>query len=325
MTSQPGATRASGKPFGEPKELSELSARNELPGTWCVFGVPVSYDCRGLETPSAGPAAIRGSIPYFGPLLAGRLRRSFWDWNGQRELDLDALAPADVGDIRYNARTDTAAEIEDRIRGTVDTICRAGGRPLVLGGEHWLTLPVLQALVNWHADLYVIHFDAHTDRYTTGRASSPTLNNSNVMRFAEALPGVRHLLQLGVRELEAGSLVADAPASTRTVSAREVIGRPAAEVFASIPAGSRAYLTIDADVLDPSCAPEVGWPVMGGLSLRELMDLVGYAAREYSLVGADLVEVTAGSGQMNLAAMSLARCALEIVCADASVPRLLAD
>lgn len=322
MTSEPDATRPSARPLGVPRRLSELS---ELPGTWCVFGVPVSYDCQRLETPGAGPAAIRGSVPYFAPRRADKFQRTFWDWNGQRPLDLDALAPVDAGDIRYNPRTDTAVEVENRIRVTADTVCRAGGRPLALGGEHWLTLPIVQAMSNWHAEISVVHFDAHTDRYTTGRAGSATLNNSNVMRFVESLPRVRHLLQIGVRELEAGFSPSDASAVTRTVSAKEAISLPAVEVFQSIPVGSKVYLTIDADVLDPSCAPEVGWPVMGGLSLRELMDLVGHVVRSYSLVGADLVEVTAGSGQMNLAAMSLAKCALEIICADAEVPQLLAD
>ena len=253
------------------------------------------------------------------------MQRIFWDWNGQRQLDLDALAPIDTGDIRYNPREDIAANVENRIRVTTDSICGAGGRPLALGGEHWLTLPIIQAISSWHAGISVVHFDAHTDRYTTGRASSATLNNSNVMRFVESLPSVRHLLQIGVRELEAGSSASDASASTRTVSAREATSLSAAEVFQSIPVGSKVYLTIDADVLDPSCAPEVGWPVMGGLTLRELMGLVKHAVGSYSLIGADLVEVTAGSGQMNLAAMALASCALEIICADATVPQLLPD
>ena len=321
MTSELDATRPSPRPLGVPKSLSELS-RDELPGTWCVFGVPISYDCQQLETPQAGPLAIRGSVPYFAGRPSDRFKRTFWDWTGQRELDLDALTPLDLGDIRYDQRLDTAVEVESRIRAATETICRAGGRPLVLGGEHWLTLPVVQAISSQQSDISVVHFDAHSDRYTTGRASSQTLNNSNVMRFVEALPGVKQLLQIGVRELEAmtasTSPTSDGSCLTRTVSAHEAVTQPVAAVFDGIPLGSRVYLTIDADVLDPSCAPEVGWPVMGGLSLRELMALVGYVVRSYTLVGADLVEVIAGSGQMNLAAMSLAKCALEIICADAA-------
>lgn len=283
-----------------------------------MLGVPVSYDCQQLETPSAGPAAMRGAVPYFSAHRAAQSQRAFWDWTAQRQLDLAALAPLDVGDVRYDRRTDTAVAVEDRIRLAIQAICGAGGRPLVLGGEHWLTLPVIQGLTTRHADVSVIHFDAHTDRYTTGRAGSVTVNNGNVMRFVAAEPGVRHLLQIGVRELDAtmpsGPSPAQASAVTRTISAKEAIAGPAAEIFQSIPPGSPVYLTVDADVMDPAYAPEVGWPVMGGLSLRELTGLIEHAITSFRLVGADLVEVTAGSGRMNLAAMSMARCALQIIC-----------
>jgi agmatinase len=326
MTSPPSATKPAARPLGDRADLTELAAR-KLNGRWCVLGVPVSYDCQQLETPSAGPAAMRGALPYFSAHRAASGRaasgqRTFWDWSAQRQLDLAALAPLDVGDLRYDRRTDTAVAVEDRIRLAVEAICGAGGRPLVLGGEHWLTLPVIQALSTRNADISVIHFDAHTDRYTTDRAASVTVNNGNVMRFVAAERGVRHLLQIGVRELDAAMPSGPSPsqpsAITRTVSAREAIARPATEIFEGLPPDGPVYLTVDADVLDPAYAPEVGWPVMGGLSLRELMDLVEYAIASFRLIGADLVEVTGGTGRMNLAAMAMARCALLVICSAAA-------
>jgi agmatinase len=311
-----GATRPAARPIGDRADLAKLAAG--LDGRWCVLGVPVSYDCQQLETPSAGPAAIRGALPYFSVRRVPRGPGAFWDWTTQRHLDLAALTPFDVGDVRYDRRLDTAVAVEDRIRLAVESICAAGGRPLVLGGEHWLTWPVIRALSAQHTDISVVHFDAHTDRYSTDPSASMTLYNGNVMRFVAAEPGVRQLLQIGVRELEAMAppepSSAQPSAMTRTVSAREATTRPAAEVFRSITPGSPVYLTVDADVLDPAYAPEVGWPVMGGLTLRELMDLIEHATTSFRLIGADFVEVTGGSGRMNLAAMSMARCALQVIC-----------
>lgn len=316
MTSPADTTRPAARPLGDRANLAGLTA--ELNGRWCVLGVPVSYDCKQLETPSAGPAAIRGALPYFSARRVPQGQHAFWDWTTQRQLDLAALTPLDVGDLRYDRRTDTAVAVEDRIRLAVETICAAAGRPLVLGGEHWLTLPVIRALSARHADISVIHFDAHTDRYCTDGATSTAVYNGNVMRFVAAERQVRQLLQIGVREFDAmapsGPSSAQPSAMTRVVSAREATTRPAAELFRSITRGSLVYLTIDADVLDPAYAPEVGWPVMGGLSLRELMDLIEYATTSFRVIGADLVEVTGGTGRMNLAAMSMARCALQIIC-----------
>ncbi|WP_202637746.1 arginase family protein [Bailinhaonella thermotolerans] len=278
-----------------------------------MFGVPVAFDS---DDPLAngGPEAVRAALPYLWP----RAPRRLWDWNAGGVVDSAGVLPLDLGDVRYDRREDRAADVERRLTLAVGEITRHGGRPLILGGEHWLTYPVLAGLLgSGDRQVDVIHFDAHTDRPAAGSGGVGTLRNSNVMSFVEDLSGVRRLLQLGVREFDVLPPGHDEPPASKKAEvvacARLLGGESAESLFAPVEPGSSVYLSIDVDVLDPAVAPEVGWPVPGGLGLDRLLELIAYVGSAYDVVGADVVEVHGSAGRNNLAALAAARCVRRLV------------
>ncbi|MFJ3310461.1 arginase family protein [Streptomyces sp. NPDC086549] len=310
-TVRTGLLRPSRNPVGAAAVWTELAGR-ELAGRWCLFGVPIAYDCPRVHSPAGGPAAIRGALGLFSS-SGGTAGRLLWDWNRGRGVNLPDVLPLDLGDVCHAPRTDTAELVEHKVRAAAREVLAAGGRPLVLGGEHWLSLPVIQAVAEHHQRFSVIHFDAHTDRYAARKGNQAGLTNGNVMSHVESLDCVERLLQIGIREFDHTANEDEPPLTvgkTRVVSAAEVIaGAGVAEILKDIPRGSRVYISIDADVLDPTVAPEVAWPVMGGLSFREVDSVLHAVTEEFDVIGADLVEVTSGKETRNLAAMALAGCA----------------
>ncbi|MDQ2873518.1 MAG: arginase family protein [Actinomycetota bacterium] len=284
-------------------------------GQWCVFGVPVSYDYPDGTRGGMGPLLIRKSLPF---LWAG-FPRLLWDWTSDRVVETATQLPLDLGDIPYDRRLDRACDVEERIASAASDIARLGGRPLVLGGEHWLTYPVLRGMTEHIGPVYVVHFDAHSDTHRSSipRGRKPSLRNSNVMTFVESLDGIERILQIGLREYDLAVEVNNLGASDKciVISADEVTARLDKNdgVYSAVPEGARVYVTIDADVLDPAFAPEVGWPVPGGLTVMQLFRLLRELRQRNEIIGLDLVEVMGTEQGLNRAALAMARCALALV------------
>lgn len=187
------------------------------------------------------------------------------------------------------------AAMRAAVEAEVDQLAAAGTTPVVIGGDHSVTLPVLRALAKRHGALAVVHFDAHLD--TSGpEAWGDEFHHGTPLRHAieEGLIEDGQLYQLGVRGPR-GSAEDDALVRRRghTLIGAEQVGdrgarRVASELRERI--GARpVYVTFDLDAIDPSFAPGTGTPVPGGLTAREALALLrGLAGLDVR--GADLVE-----------------------------------
>jgi agmatinase len=310
---------ASASPIGAPCSVDDLQAHIR-PGQWCVLGVPVCYDHGDATRGAMGPALIRKSLPFLWPGFP----RLLWDWTSGRAVESITSLPLDLGDIPYSRRFDRACDIEARITDAVAHIAGLGGRPLMLGGEHWITYPALRGLTEHVGPVHVVHFDAHSDTYrgSVPPEPQPPLLNSTVMTFVGSLDGVIGVLQIGIREYDvAVDLSRLGPAAKVTVIPAEAITSGPCDVWSVIPEGAKVYVTIDADVLDPAYAPEVGWPVPGGLTVIQLVRLLLDLRRRAEIVGFDLVEVLGGERQeINRAALAMARCCLALVLEEVDGP-----
>jgi agmatinase len=168
--------------------------------------------------------------------------------------------------------------------------------PVVVGGDHSVTLPVLRALAAKHGPLAIVHFDAHLDLSgpdTWGDA----FHHGTPLRHAieEGLVEAGQLYQLGVRGPR-GSADDDTLIRTHghmTISADAIAERGARRVCAELReriASRRVYVTFDVDAIDPAFAPGTGTPVPGGISAREALALVrGLVGLD--VCGGDVVEV----------------------------------
>jgi arginase len=217
------------------------------------------------------------------------------------ETGVDLGAPgllSDEGNLALAEEPGDATRIE---RGVAALIGR-GLAPLLLGGDHSVTYPVLRAVAASHPSVSILHFDAHPDLYDVfdGNRFSHACPFARIMENKLA----RQLVQVGIRTLNAHqSLQAERFAVT-------IVGMGAfAPDRVPIPRGP-LYVSIDLDGLDPAFAPGVAHPEAGGLSVRDVIRVLHRV--KGPLVGADVVELLPAADQGGRTAVAAAKLVKEL-------------
>lgn len=243
-----------------------------------VIGAPLDRTTSYRSGTAEGPAALREaswSIETYSPVL---------------DADLADIPVVDYG----NVFLDPAASLEgslEAIERAVAQVVAEGYLPVMVGGEHLVTLAAYRAAAGDGELPVLLHYDAHADLrddYDLARLSHATV----ARRIAE-LVGGKNVYQFGIRsgdrqEMEWGRRNVNRPPGTLLGATRQALREVA---------GRRVYLTVDLDVLSPAEAPGTGSPEPGGPGLDELLQAVraiGAAAHTGSirLAGADLVELS---------------------------------
>jgi agmatinase len=218
------------------------------------------------------------------------------------------MAIVDYGDLAFDyAKTaDFPARLTDHIAG----ILAAGAGSIVLGGDHYITLPILRAYAAVHGPLSVIHFDAHSDLWPD---DDMTRIDHGTMMYKAVKAGYvdpARSVQIGIRTTTEDYL------GFHVITARELHERGhqwAAARAREIVGAHKTYLTFDIDALDPAYAPGTGTPVWGGLhswqAAAMLRDLAGI-----HLVGGDIVEVSPPYDTTGATAIAGAHIAYELIC-----------
>jgi agmatinase len=241
-----------------------------------IFGAPLDI------TTSYRPGA------YLGPRRIREASTGIEDYSWELEHDLSEVPFFDLGDAHLPLGNLTACL--DVIRQIAVRLVEDGHIPLMLGGEHLVTLPAVEAVVTKYQDLAVLHFDAHADlreAYCGERLSHATV----MRRVAERLRP-KSIAQFGIRSGIKEELVY---AKANTLLFRENL-LPSVKAALREFRGRPLYVTFDIDAFDPAYAPGTGTPEPGGFSPREVFDSF-YALREshrrgeVRVVGLDLVEV----------------------------------
>lgn len=198
------------------------------------------------------------------------------------DLDLEDYAFHDAGDI--DIPFGNTVRTLDLIEETAVSILASNKKPLMVGGEHLVTLPVIKALAPKYPDLCILHFDAHTD-LREDYLGEP-LSHACVIRRSWELLGDGRIYQFGIRSGLKSEF--EWAKSHTTLQRFNMSGLK--EVIASLK-GRPVYLTIDLDILDPSVFPGTGTPEPGGITMKELLDAL-ILMKELPLVGADVVELS---------------------------------
>jgi agmatinase len=231
-----------------------------------------------------------------------------------------ALSIVDYGDIEVTPSDLLASH--DLLRRTVIDIQQAGAISIVLGGDHSLSAPVMQALAECHGpdDYAIIHFDTHADTGFEGGGSAWDHGTPFYRGVNEGFMRGDHVFQIGLRGTWPNPSEFDWMRSTgfrwRTMDEVLERGLPAvvdeAIVYATGQA-PRVYLTVDIDVLDPAYAPGTGTPEPGGLSTRELLPMIRRIAAAVDLCSMDIVEVSPPYDHADVTAMAAHRIVLETI------------
>jgi len=264
-----------------------------------VSGVPLDLATTYRSGSRFGPAAMRAASMQQAELLPFP-----WGFN-----PFDDLNVIDYGDCWFDAHNPLT--IHNAIVEHARTILASGARMLTLGGDHYITYPLLRA----HAEkvgrpLSLIHFDAHCDTWADDNPDS--LNHGTMFYKAvkEGLIDPQRSVQIGIRTWNddfMGIPILDAP----WVHANGVEATIAK--ILSIVGDEPTYLTFDIDCLDPAFAPGTGTPVSGGLSSAQALAIVR-AMGPVNLVGADVVEVAPAYDQSDITAIAAAHLATDLLC-----------
>lgn len=259
----------------------------------------------GEPSHAAGaPAAIRRASQLF----AAQLNQ--FDFDLGRVLAPKDAAPriADLGDIPTNAWDPEGNRA--RITEAVRRVLAAGARPLVLGGDDSVPIPVFAAFAG-RGPITIVQIDAHVDWGDDIRKNP--LGYGSTMRRASEMPHITAMVQVGIRGLGSGTpdQMDDARAwGSRIVSARDLRRNGPAPVLGMIPEATPVLLSIDCDGLDPSVLPAVNMPTPGGLDMLELTELLAGIALRAPVVGCNLVELVPAKDPTGLSATVAARIAL---------------
>ena len=214
-----------------------------------------------------------------------------WDFDTDTDL-ASALPPRhlDLGNTVWSGGSydDYAASVTARLRH----LWRQRAQVVILGGDHGVTIPVIDALDALSEPVHVLQIDAHLDWRED--VDGVRRGYSSPLRWASAAPAVTGMTQVGLRAVGSarrGEVDAARTYGSHLVTAERfhLEGREA--VLATIPKGRAVYVTIDADGLDPAEMPAVMAPTPGGLRFHQVAPLLRAVARRHQVVGVDLVEV----------------------------------
>jgi agmatinase len=244
-----------------------------------ITGIPMDLGVSNRSGARFGPRSVR-AIERIGP------------YNAVLDcLPLTDLKVADVGDIPFRSRFSLESSHAD-IEAFTTQIVEAGAAPLSVGGDHSITHPILRA-VGRDNPVGLIHIDAHCD--TGGPFDGTRFHHGAPFRNA-VLDGVldpERCIQIGIRgsseylwEFSADSGMTVISMTQFERMGCEAVIRRAAEVVGDGP----VYITFDVDGLDPSFAPGTGTPEIGGLTTREVLQIL-HGLKGVNVVGGDVVEI----------------------------------
>lgn len=285
--------------FGGATSFLRRSYTKDLAGVdLAITGVPFDQAVTHRTGTRFGPRAIREASclqPYDPP--------HGWPTNPLEDMNI-----VDYGDVAFDyAKT---SDFPDTLTAHIRTILAAGAGTITLGGDHYITFPILRAYAEKFGPLSVIHFDAHSDLWPDDDLTRIDHGTMMYKAVKTGLVDPATSVQIGIRT------TTDDYLGVNVIDARTVHEKGIAHAIAmarDIVGNRPTYVTFDIDCLDPAYAPGTGTPVWGGLhswqAAAGLRDLAGI-----NMVGGDVVEVSPPYDPTGITAIAGAHVAYDLVC-----------
>jgi len=268
-----------------------------------------------LGIPFDGGTTYR-SGPRFGPRNVRQQSAIIRPWNPVLGVNpFEKYRVADYGDLVVNPLS-----IEDtfgRVEAQMKTLLRAGARPVSVGGDHSLSLPLLRAIAAKHGPVAVIQFDAHNDLWDEYFGSRLSHGTPFRRAIEEKLIMEGSLLQVGLRGQVYSKNDFDFARqhNVKMITAEEFHQAGIALFRRKLKAfrGKPVYVTLDIDCVDPAYAPGTGTPQVGGFTSAQMLQLVR-ALGGLQIVGCDLVEVSPPYDTGEITSLLAANLLYELLC-----------
>ncbi len=289
--------------FGKNRYVEDWDA---IDAEVCVLGAPFDFGTQWRAGARFGPRAIREASTLFAFGHAGA-----YDHEDDATYLGSDVRIVDLGDADI-VHTDTVRSHANIAHG-VRKIMAASALPVVIGGDHSVNIPCIDAFEG-QGDIHILQIDAHLD--FVDERHGVRHGHGNPMRRAAEKDYVTGLTQLGIRNVSSTARegYADARAmGSDILSVRQVRKLGTEAVLDRIPAGARLYVTIDIDAFCPSIAPGTGTPSHGGFLYYEVLEIMQGLATKGDIVGIDLVEVAPDYDPAGITAMLAAQLLLNVL------------
>lgn len=262
-----------------------------------VMGVPFDLATSSRPGTRLGPRAVRAGSSHIAWSKP-------WPW----KIDpYEALRVLDFGDCEFDYGY--PHKVPEQVAQAARDILASNTTLLSIGGDHFITYPLLKAHAEKHGPLSLIQFDAHSDTWADeeGRIDHGTMLWHAIR---EGLVNPSRSVQIGIRTHNPD------PMGMNIIDAIEVhkSGPEAvAEKVRSIVGDNKTYVTFDIDALEPGCAPGTGTPVIGGLSTYQAQEIIR-GLPGIDVVGMDVVEVSPAYDVAEITAIAGATIANDLLC-----------
>ncbi|MBB5499632.1 guanidinobutyrase [Paraburkholderia sp. MM5384-R2] len=278
----------------------------------CFVGVPFDLGTSNRTGARFGPRQIRTESVLLRPYNMAT-----------RAAPFDSLRVADIGDVAINPYNlyDSIARIEAAYTG----ILKHGVKPITLGGDHTIALPILRAIHAKHGKVGLIHVDAHADVNDTMMGEKIAHGTPFRRAVEEGLLDCGRVVQIGLRGTGYAAEDFDwcREQGFRVVQAEECWNRSLEPLMEEVRArvdGGPVYLSFDIDGIDPAYAPGTGTPEIAGLTVPQALEIIR-GSWGLNLVGADVVEVAPPYDPFGTTALLGANLAYEMLCVLPGVKR----
>ena len=262
-----------------------ISDWDQINADVAVMGAPFDFGSQFRTGSRMGPRGIREASTLFSFGHAGA-----YDFEDDvTYLPSDSTRIVDIGDADI-IHTDTIKSHEN-IKFGVKKILAANAIPVVMGGDHSINIPCIDAFEN-EEPIHLIQIDAHLD--FVDERHGVKYGHGNPMRRASEKKYVSGMTQIGIRNVSSTAKEGYVDArekGSKIFSVRHVRQMGLDKILNEIPKGKRYYISIDIDAFDPSIASGTGTPSHGGFYYYEVLELIDGIIKQGSVVGLDLVEV----------------------------------
>ncbi|GAA6163031.1 agmatinase [Pelagimonas sp. KU-00592-HH] len=267
--------------FGKREYVTDWDA---IEADVAIMGAPFDFGTQWRSGARFGPRGVREASTLFSFGHAGA-----YDHEDDATYLPSSVRIVDIGDADI-VHTDTMKS-HANIEAGVRAILKAGALPVVIGGDHSINIPCINAFDD-QEDIHILQIDAHLDFVDVRHGVR--YGHGNPMRRAAEKPYVTGLTQVGIRNVS--STAKEGYEDARSMGSDILSVRQARKlgpqgVIDRIPEGARVYVTIDIDGFCPSIAPGTGTPSHGGFLYYDVLEMMQALAKRHDVVGIDLVEV----------------------------------
>lgn len=266
------------------------SIKNTEEFDFAIFGIPFDGKSCYMKGAAKGPQAIRSAS-------TGDAINPWTEFGVNLEEETNIV---DLGDLQV---TGSFWDVFSRTEERVWEILEKGAVPVALGGDHSLTYPIIKAFARKHNPLDILHFDAHPDLYDELYGD----RYSHACPFARIVEEgyVANLVQVGIRAATGQHREMARKHGIRMIEMRDISQAMALDFSHPL------YISFDMDALDPAFAPGVSHHEAGGLSTRQVLDML-HALRG-RIVGLDVVEVNPDRDSVGITAAAAVKIIMEVI------------